>query len=137
MASAAAFDVVHDRLVAEWTATPLVFENDDYQAPDAPEPFVYVEVFGDFFDQASIGARTQADNLWREGGQVYLHVMTEKGVGSRAARVLAKQLADLFRGQEISGVRFRNASIGAGDPARFPAGSYFAMTATIEFERDE
>lgn len=137
MASAAAFDAVHDQLVALWTTTDLVFENEDWPTPDVPAAFVYVEVYGDFYDQASIGARTQADNLWREGGSVYLHVMTLKGIGSRDARVLAKQLADIFRGQEIGGVRFRNASIGAGEPATSPPGSYFAMTATIEFERDE
>lgn len=137
MASPESFDVIHDHLVAVWTATDLIFENEDWPQPDIPELFVYVEIFGTFYDQMSIGSGTQAGNLWREGGSVDMHVMMPKGVGTRQARVLAKQLADIFRGQEIGSVRFRNASIGAGEPIRTPPGQYSAMTATIEFERDE
>lgn len=136
MSSNEAFSVVETTLRSGWTVTPLVFENESYELPDAPEHFVYVEMFGDFFNQASIGAEPQSANLWREGGMVYLHVMTKDGIGSSLARQYAKQLVGLFRGQDIDGVDFLNASIGSGDPARkFP--NYFAMTATIEWERDE
>lgn len=136
MASPEAFDVVAERIGDLWNLTPVVFENEDYQLPDVPTDFLYIEVFGDFYDQASIGAGDRDDNLWREGGQVYLHVMTPNNTGSRKAREIAKAAVDLFRGQDINGVHFRDASIGAGDPGRTFA-NYWAMTGTVNFERDE
>ncbi|MER9056423.1 hypothetical protein [Mesorhizobium sp. M0910] len=136
MASPEAFDVVEQQIADRWNVTPVVFENDEYQLPDVPTEFVYVEIYGDFYDQISIGAEPREDNLWREGGQVYLHVMTPNGTGSRRARVLAKQLVGLFRGQDIDSVTFRDASIGVGDPGRTFA-NYYAMTAIVNFERDE
>ncbi|MDR7034495.1 hypothetical protein [Mesorhizobium sp. BE184] len=136
MSSPETFDIVVAQLGDNWTLTPVVFENEDYQLPDTPAPFVSVEIYGDFFDQASIGAGERDDNLWREGGEIFLHVMTPNGTGSRQARQYAKQLVNLFRGQDIDGVRFLDASIGAGDPGR-SFSNYYAMTATIGFERDE
>ena len=64
-----------------------------------------------------------------------MHVMVPQGTGSGIARGYAGDLLELFRGQEIDGVRFRDASIGEGDPGRdFP--NYWAMTAMIDWERD-
>lgn len=135
MSSPEAFIVI-SAVLSAWTTTPVVFENVDYQLPDEPSNFVFVEVYGDFFDQASIGAEPRSSNLWREGGQLYLHVMTRNGTGTDAARQIAKDLVNLFRGQDIDGVTFRDASIGAGEPGRDFA-NYFAMTATVNWERDE
>lgn len=135
MSSPDAFTVIEQTLRAGWTVSRLVFENEDYPLPGTPAHFVYVEVFGDFYRQGSIGAEPQADNLWREGGMVYLHVMTPNGIGSTTARQHARQLVGLFRGEEIDGVRFGDASIGQGDPGR-SFGNYFALTATIEWELD-
>ncbi len=137
MSSAEVFDVIEQRLGAEWTTTPKVFENDEFEAPNEPAPFIFVEIFGDFFDQASIGGGEGVDaNLWRETGQLLMHVMTPNGTGSRDARVAAKALIDLFRGQEIGGVEFRDASIGAGEPGRVFA-NYYAMTASVSWQRDQ
>lgn len=137
MASPEAFDVIVEHIANQWGGlTDVVFENDEYHLPDTPTEFVYVEIFGDFFDQISLGAEPREDNLWREAGQVYFHVMTPNNTGSKRARELAKQVVNLFRGQDIDGVTFRDASIGAGDPGRKFA-NYYAMTATQNFERDE
>ena len=137
MSSPSAFDGIHDYLVASWgSRTPLVFENEPYPTPDIPSAWVLVEIFGDFFDQASIGAAAVIANRWREGGQVLLHVMIPNETGSRAGRLLAKQLIDLFRGQEIVGIRFRDASIGAGERGT-QDGNYYRMTATIDWELDQ
>lgn len=136
MSSPSAFDAIHDHLVAQWSATPLVFENENWPTPDNPEPFVFVEIFGDFYDLASIGAGSVAANRWREAGQLLMHVMTPSGEGSRGARTTAKQILDLVRGQEIAGVIFRECSIGAGEPGTAD-GNYFRMTATANWERDD
>ncbi|WP_210237184.1 hypothetical protein, partial [Mesorhizobium sp. M3A.F.Ca.ET.174.01.1.1] len=68
MSSVAAFDTISQRLTANWTSTPLVFENDHYDLPNAAAAFVYVEIWAipGGFDQASIGAGARDDNLWRD-----------------------------------------------------------------------
>jgi hypothetical protein len=130
-----AFQGVETYLRTNWTTTALVFENEDEPDP-LPDYFVYVEIVGTFYMQASIGASPTSTNLWREGGVIFLHVMARNNIGSLKARTYAKQLADLFRGNEEAGVRPRDMSIGAGDPGRdFP--NYFAMSVTIGWERDD
>lgn len=136
MASPEAFDAVKDTLVDQWTVTPVVYENDRYSLPPKATTFVYVVMSGDLYEQASIGADPQPENLWRESGVVDLHVMVPNDSGSREARVLAKALVGLFKGREIDGVVFRDAAIGRGDPGRSFA-NYWALTASIDFQRDE
>lgn len=137
MASVEAFGPIEDRLRALWQATPLVFENEDWPLSDDPAHFLFVEVFGELFRQASIGGgEAVEDNLWREEGQILIHVMTRRGIGSRTARTLAKQALDLFRGLDVGDITFRDASIGAGEPGTND-GNYWRMDATIDWERDE
>ncbi|GAB5506681.1 MAG: hypothetical protein Rhirs2KO_18440 [Rhizobiaceae bacterium] len=135
MASDTAFNGIRAYLEANWSTTPLIFENEEWPS-DNPQHFVLVEVVGNFYDQASIGAEPVSGNLWREGGQVFLSVMTKRGTGSGTARTYAKQLVDLFRGNEEAGVRPRGMSIGAGEPGEND-GNYFRMTAVIDWERDD
>jgi hypothetical protein len=140
MSSKAAFDAIKgtlDTYAADPGALPVRYENEFVQdLLDAnTAAWLYVEVYGDFFDQASIGAEPVTANRWREGGVVFLHVMVPSGSGSGLARGYAGELLELFQGQEIDGVRFRDASIGEGEPGRdFP--NYWAMAASIEWERD-
>lgn len=137
MSSDAAFTTIEARLRSLWSACPLVFENEDWPTPDEPAHFLLVEVAGDVFDQASIGGGTAVnDNLWREEGQIIGHVMTRRGIGSTTARQLAKQFVDLFRGLDVDGIRFRGASIGAGETGDND-GNYWRMTALLDWERDE
>lgn len=136
MSSPQAFDGIHDYLAALWTATPIVFENEPSPIANTPAAWVLVEIFGDFYGQTSIGAAPQTANRWSEAGQVLMHVLTPNETGSRAGRVYAKQLIDLFRGQEIAGIRFRDASIGAGQRGT-QDGNYYRMTATIDWELNQ
>ena len=136
MASPEAFAPIEAYLRAEWTATPLAFENDDFKPAKTAAAFVLAEIFGTYFDQASIGEGDRIDNLWREAGMIYLHVCVKRGTGSLAARTYCRQLADLFRGQDLGSIRFRDISIGAAE-AGDEDGNYFRMTTTIEWERDE
>lgn len=136
MATPQTFEPIEDFLRSQWTVTPLVFENEDFDLADEPEALVFVEVFGDLMDQASIGAETVEANRWRENGQLSLHVLVPRGGGTRHARQLSRQLYNLFRGQEIGAIRFGTASIGAGEPGEMD-GNYYRMTVTIDVERDE
>ncbi len=136
MSSPEAYDVIHDYLTATWTQTPITFENDGVQLPDDPEYWVQVEIFGSFYEQASIGADPAPTNVWRESGTILAHVLIPLGKGTRQGRVYAMMIADLFRGQDIAGVEFGDASIGAGEAADSD-GAYFRMTVTIDWQRDD
>lgn len=135
MASPVAYDTIHDYLIGTWSATPLAFENDGFDGPADPEHWILIEIVGNFFEQETIGAETRDANLWREGGQIYAHVMAPRGAGSRQARVHANAIVNLFRGQDIGMLTFRDASIGAGEAGDVD-GSYFRLTATIDWQRD-
>jgi hypothetical protein len=134
MSSPTAFDLIHDHLEASWSETDLVFENEPYDLPDKPTHFVYVEVVGDAYEQDTIGA--PGNNMWLEAGAIYLHVMTPDGIGSLEARQIGNRLTYLFREQPLGGIHFRRMSIGAGEPGK-TFGNYYAMTATIEWDRHD
>lgn len=136
MSTPESFTPIHDYLVAQWSATDIVFENEAWPDPATAAAFVFVEIYGDLFDQASLGAESIAGNLWRESGLLLAHVLVPANTGTLPARTHARALADLFRGQSIGAIRFRRPSIGASDPGERD-GAYFRMTMTIEFERDE
>lgn len=137
MSSPATFDAFHDRLISQWTATPLVFENEFYQhLIEAQATFVYVEIFGDTYDQESFGA--PQNNIFLERGATYLHVMVPAGQGTGQARTYANGLLNLFREQPLptaNGTIFMpEMSIGNGEPGvDFP--NFFALTAAIHWHR--
>ncbi len=132
MSSLTVYDAFEQRLRTEWATTPLVFENEFHELADIPTPFVYVEVFGDTYDQDTLGAPQQ--NEWLEQGVTYMHVMTPSGQGSRLARQYANSLLYLFREQPIGNLIMPEMSIGAGDPGKNWPG-YWAMSATIFWRR--
>lgn len=134
MSSLASYDAFETRLKTAWTDTALVFENEPFQLPDDPAPFVYVEIFGDEFPQDSIGA--PGNNLFREAGTTFLHVMVPDNTGTRDARTHADGLANLFREKATDGVKIDDMSIGNGDPGR-PFPNYWAMTVTLWWHRHE
>lgn len=133
-----AYDTIEQYLTGAWTTSPLVFENFDYQLPDEPAAFVYVEIWSipGGFDQASIGADPRSGNLWREYGTLDLYVMTPNGTGSGAARAQADALLNLFRGQDIGTLTFLGASIGEGQPGR-PFANYWGLNTSISWRRDQ
>lgn len=135
MSSPDVYDRLEAYLRAEWSATPLVFENEEWPLDEGePAAFVYVEIFGNFYSQESVG--DPGNNLWRETGTMQMHVLVPNATGTRSARTYAKALVALFREVEVDGVRFREMSIGAGEPG-MPTGNYFPMTATVDWEFDE
>lgn len=141
MASPDSFEPIEDYIRAQWAALhptiPLAFENEAFPPPNNPSTFVFVEVFGTLFTQMSIGAGTGIDdNLWREFGQVWMHVLVKRGTGTRSARTYANALARLFKMKQLGGIRFMDASIGAGEPGPTD-GNYYRLTVSVEFERDE
>jgi hypothetical protein len=133
MSSPTTYDAFEVRLRTAWTATALVFENEhDQPLLDAGMPFVYVEIYGDNYNQETFGA--PQNNQFLEEGVSSFHVMMPSGQGSRQARIWANDILNLFREQPIGSLFMPEMSIGAGAPGKdFP--NYFAITATINWYR--
>ena len=142
MASDVVYNAVKDYLTANWTTSPLAFENEEFVPPvdseGRPTPFVAVEVTGNVYGQQSIGASTQATNRWDEEGQLWLHVFVRTSTGSSTARNYAKTLADLFRGTTLlSGdMEFMDASIGLGEKGD-DEGNYYRISVSVDWRRIE
>lgn len=141
MSSDTVYTAVHDFLVANWTTTPLVFENENAvpqtDSNGAPVPYVFVEMSGNFYEAASIGTGSDVTNLFREEGLVFIHVFVPSGAGSTLARTYAKTLVDLFRGLELSNgsLRFLQSSIGRGTPGD-ENGNWWRLGSSVTYQAD-
>ncbi len=138
MASPDIYNAFKARLDAEFTALPVKYENENVETLTAEgRKFVYVEIFEDDQQQASIGA--PGHNLWREEGSAFFHVMGRFGDGTLDLRTHAKTILTLFRERPLIAANgdqivMSKISIGAGQPAEDFA-TYFAMTATVTWHR--
>lgn len=115
MGSHTVYTAIREHLAANWTATPLAWENEAFTPPDPLAAWVAVEITGDVYARQSIGAGS-ADR-WDEEGSVLMHVFVPAGTGSATAREHCKALADLFRGTLLlsGSLEFRDATIGLGE----------------------
>lgn len=139
MASGAIYSAIRTYLEAQWTTTPLVFENEGQQpGGESPPAWVLVELAGDAYEQVSIGAATVAANRWDEDGSLYLSVMVPSGSGSLVARTHARNLADLFRGQTLmSGtLEFGAAHFGLGRTSDTD-GNWYVFPVDIDWRKVE
>ena len=140
MSTATAFTAIRAHLEANWTATALVFDNEVIATPaDASGndlPFVQVQITGDLWDQASIGAGDRLENRWEETGELLLSVIVPTGTGSLLARQHAEALANIFRGLNLdeSNIEFRDISIGLGVAAQ-DRGSWWLLPMRINWTR--
>lgn len=113
MTTATAFSAISAHLIAEWTTTPLAWDNEAFN-PASQTAFVMVQMTGDIWDQASIGAGDRLQNRWQEEGELLLSVIVPTGTGSLIARTHAEALANIFRGLQLGAIEFRDISIGLG-----------------------
>lgn len=134
MSTASVYSSIKTFLDANWTTTPLAYENYDYPVPNTPAAFVVVEITGNSYRQASIGANSQ--NLFRENGLLWLHVMVPSGTGSLTARTYAETLVELLRSRElVSGLILGDSSVGLGDKST-ENGNYWCLSMSVEWQLD-
>ena len=113
MTTATAYAAIRAHLEAQWTTTPLAWDNEVFDTPE-DGVFVMAQVTGDRWDQHSIGAGTRTANRWEEEGELLLSVIVPTGTGSLLARQHAEALANIFRGLNLGDIEFRDISIGLG-----------------------
>lgn len=141
MSSEAVYAAIQAHVTANWTQTPVAWENDLFRPPATPNPWLLVEITAMQMDQRSIGAGTRNANYWREIGQLWLHLFVPSGTGSLTARALLRQAVDLFRGTDIGAITFTSAQIGVGESAQVAErgvrdGMWWRLSAAVEWERD-
>lgn len=108
---AGAVAAMRARFVANWTETPIAFQNETPQDIDGnaitpwppqngegqPLPWVYFEVLT---TQSDIrGAGMPGNNIWLTRGYIYAHVFTQEGYGYSESLRLAEMAGEIFRAQ--------------------------------------
>lgn len=136
MSSDVVFTAVQDFLTANFNTCPVIYENDIGTLPDPPSPWVMIEIYGNFYNQMSMGSGIPSGDHWREEGAVLMHVMTPVGTGSLRGRQIATQLAELFKGLKLAGpdVRFADLSIGGG-MTQTDDGNWYPLSVRAEWAR--
>lgn len=130
---------VRQRLNANWTTTPIAWENVPFD-PKTPGgifpadgPWIYCEIVFAGSAQASLGS--PGSNRFRHVGLIFIHIFVPVNGGTKKAYEYADQLADIFRAQEFSGVLCRSPVIGRGEKSD-DDGNWFRVTLSCEFQFD-
>lgn len=114
-------------LDAEWTETPVAYQNEEFQAPDGP--WIYCEVLpvdGDdsLFNSPGLGHRTDV-------GLLAFHVFIPTGTGVAAALRLARLVGKLFSLRTIApGVQTEGRSLG-GAGSSDDEGNWYRVSASV------
>ena len=125
--------VLEQRFDAQWTATEKTWQTARYD-PQAGTEFVYFEVLQADGIQASFG--DPGSNVFRDIGLIQAHVFVPVGTGDGKALQYARQIGEIFKGQNISGILCRAPRIGGGDTGD-DDGNFWRRTVSIPFRSDD
>jgi len=134
----AAVTAVRTRAETLWPgvepSVTLAFEDDDFQAPQPPAPWVMIEVIwgggGEFLSVGSPGS-----NLARRPGHIWAHGFIPQGTGTVRAHQIASEAASMFEGADFGGLVCQ--AMQPGGPAGSENGNYFGQSVSIPFNFDE
>ena len=102
------YDVVEKLQGAEF-GYPIWLPNEPFTVPKPPRPWIRVSITSDVLQPIELGA-----DVWQEEGTAYVEVVVPAFTGTRIARALAKNIANLFRGLDPAPVVYLGTSIGDG-----------------------
>lgn len=132
---AGALAAIRSRLEANWTATPITFQNEN-QDPPSGDAWINLEVVGTGSGIMTTGKA--GDRAWAYDGLIHAHVFVPFGWGAAPAFEHAVALGEIFRAakfyDETAGHCVRTLSPmvdggGSGDDD----GNWFRVTMSIEF----
>lgn len=142
---AGAVQAIQDRLSANWSTTPIVFQNEVRPDPwppidgeGVPTPWVYCEVIGNA--SALRGFGLPGDQTWLYLGHVLVHVFVPQGWGTATAHAYAVSIGEIFRSvafyrDEAAGAEVRTWSPRTdGGSSDADNGNWFRVTCTVPFE---
>jgi hypothetical protein len=138
---AGAVAAMRARFEADFTAAPVVFQNEDPPAtpwpPQPPAPWVYFEVIQAASNLRGVGL--PGNQTWLTTGHVFAHVFAPKGYALPEHLALAGQAGEVLRAKTIyntdpgARVTFYAPSVQGGGSAS-DDGNYFGVTVAIPFE---
>lgn len=118
---------VRGHLEANWNQTPIAWDNVDY-APTPGQAWIRPDLLTSDVFAASIAEHIR----WRHVGRLVIGIFVPKGSGPGFARRLADDLAALFRGLNLGGIRF-------GGPTFEPVGvegDWYHANLDVPLQRD-
>ena len=138
---AGAVAAIRARFEANWTATPIAFQNEAF--PDQTTPWVYLEVIGN--ESKLRGAGTPGAHVWLYRGNIFIHVFVPVGYGAADAHAFAVAAGEIFRAKEFyntdPGCAVRTGVGPDGEGPRTDGGgsdadngNWWRVTCTIPFE---
>ena len=143
---AGAVAAIRDRLAANWTTTPIAYQNLPFAAPTDPNsgnpsPWVFLEVIGNGSDLRTVGQPGNHD--WTYRGHILCHVYVPVNDGIETAHAHAVALGEIFRAKQFydasppSCVRTGYGGEGPrtdGGGTDADDGNWFRVTMTCPFE---
>ena len=142
---AGAVAAIEARLSAQWTQTPIGFENGDAPKVVDPEdgslrPWIFCEIVADGAGIEGFGL--PQSNVIREHGAVEITVFVPVGAGTAQARQNAVAVGEIFRNRRLydadptAYVRTWTPTVGMGRPAtsETPTGNWWSVPVRIPFE---
>ncbi len=121
------------RLIAEFTALPLYWPNDD-RTPTleaAPNGFVYSEIEVRDEEPASLGPNGQRSH--RDYGEFRIYVYVPRGSLAGTAEGYAEQIRAAFKVPDVPDVVFTRRTIGAGQASENDVGRFWAVPVILQF----
>lgn len=113
-----------NRLTAAALGYSIEWPNEAFSPPDL-SAWLSVEAEGDVLEPIEIGG-----GAWEERGVFIVHVIVPLGTGSLAARQIAKDVANIYRGV-VGYTIYRRAVIGSGSPTE--DGKWWVLTVNVEW----
>ena len=126
----AALQAVESHLAANWTATPIAYENVDFTPPTGN--WIKVMLITEKSELLGLGAT----RLRRHTGRILLYCFVPVGDGAQAAMTLADSAIAVFDGANLAGFTLRTPRA-VSDEDDDTQASHFRALAVIPFWRDE
>lgn len=145
---AGAVAAIREKLEADWTTTPIAFQNEAQPALEGVPAWVYCEIVQNGSELHTVG--TPGSRSYIDFGLISLHVFVatnqDEGEGINAGLTYAGQLSEIFRNERLytgtSGYEVRTGlALGASDAPSISGGDsasddglWFGFTVNIPFQ---
>jgi hypothetical protein len=131
MSFAVATAAIRARMAANWATTTIAWQNDPFDKPEPPAPWVYFEVLSGGAEIESLAAT--GAHLYTYDGIIRAHVFAPRWSGAALAEQYADSIGNIFRAATFSGVQCYAPSPGGAGPGD-DDGVYWRVTVMIPFE---